>query len=35
MIYLLSPLVKEGCVHLPMIDFTLRDMTLDLGDVTR
>jgi len=32
MIYLLSPLVKEGCVHLPMIDFTLRDMTLDLGD---
>lgn len=31
MIYLLSPLTKEGCVHLPMIDFVLLDMTLDLS----
>lgn len=31
MIYLLSPLVKEGCIHLPMIDFTLLDVTLDLS----
>lgn len=31
MIYLLSPLVKEGCAHLPMIDFTLLDITLDLS----
>lgn len=31
MIYLLSPLVKVGCVHFPMIDFTLLDMTLDLS----
>ena len=31
MIYLLSPLVKEGCIHLPMIDFALLDVTLDLS----
>jgi len=31
MIYLLSPLAKEGCVHLPMIDFALLDVTLDLS----
>jgi uroporphyrinogen-III synthase len=31
MIYLLSPLVKEGCRHLPMIDFSLLDVTLDLS----
>lgn len=31
MIYLLSPLVKEGCAHLPMIEFALLDMTLDLS----
>ena len=31
MIYLLSPLAKEGCAHLPMIDFALLDVTLDLS----
>ena len=31
MIYLLSPLAKEGCVHLPMIDFSLLDVTFDLS----
>lgn len=31
MIYLLSLTVKEGFAHLPMIDFALLDMTLDLS----
>ena len=31
MIYLLSPIAKEGCAHLPMIDFSLLDVTLDLN----
>ncbi len=31
MIYLLSPIAKEGCAHLPMIDFSLLDVTLDLS----
>jgi len=30
MIYLLSPLQKEGCVHLPMIDFSLIEEELVL-----
>lgn len=31
MIYLLSPLVKEGCIPLPMIDFSLLAVTVDLS----
>jgi len=30
MIYLLSPLHKEGCIHLPMIDFSLIEKELKL-----
>ena len=35
MIYLLSPLQKEGCVHLPMIDFSLieEELVLDAYDL--
>ena len=28
MIYLLSPHVKEGCIHLPMISFSIVEQTL-------
>jgi len=31
MIYLLSPIAKEGCAHFPMIDFSLLDVTVDLS----
>lgn len=35
MIYLLSPLQKEGCLHLPMIDFSLieEELVLDAYDL--
>ncbi len=35
MIYLLSPIPKEGCVHLPMISFTLieQELALDVYDL--
>lgn len=35
MIYLLSPLKKEGCIHLPMIDFSLieEELVLDTFDL--
>lgn len=31
MIYLLSPLKKAGCIHLPMIHFSLLESSLDLS----